>query len=204
MENPIYQIILLISVIFILPLIPSILIYKIFPDTKVGIGGPLFANMKINASGAFAAYLIIALLILYYFVNPALGHIMNSHYQTWTVTSRMKFLDKNGNEIKNNQDLMKRMEINIQPDAFVSKTCELTKFRISSPGKDMSINFSLKDFDSKFYDLNTPKDVTIKEEDRLIDLGVITLKEIGETTKGNLQDTIIKPVSEGPPIKNGN
>ena len=42
----------------LLPLVPSVLIYRLFPNTAVAVSGPL-ANLTIRASGAFAAYLII-------------------------------------------------------------------------------------------------------------------------------------------------
>ncbi|HCG78397.1 MAG TPA: hypothetical protein DE015_04210 [Oceanospirillales bacterium] len=42
---------------FLIPLVPSILIYKIFPSTSVVASGS-FSGLKINSSGAFAAYLI--------------------------------------------------------------------------------------------------------------------------------------------------
>ena len=41
-----------------LPLLPAILIYKVFPDTKVTASGP-FANLTVATSGAFAAFLIV-------------------------------------------------------------------------------------------------------------------------------------------------
>ena len=43
---------------FLVPLIPAILIYKIFPETSVVASGR-FSNLKVNSSGAFAAYLVI-------------------------------------------------------------------------------------------------------------------------------------------------
>jgi hypothetical protein len=45
----------------LLPLIPAILIYRLFPDTKVAVSGPL-AGLTMKASGAFAAYVIIVAL----------------------------------------------------------------------------------------------------------------------------------------------
>lgn len=42
------------------PLIPAVLIYRLFPDTKVSAQGPLSA-LTIRAGGAFAAYLIVFL-----------------------------------------------------------------------------------------------------------------------------------------------
>lgn len=41
----------------LLPLVPAILIFKIFPETKVTVSGPL-QNLTLNATGAFAAYVV--------------------------------------------------------------------------------------------------------------------------------------------------
>jgi hypothetical protein len=41
----------------LLPLIPAVLIFKFFPDTKVTVSGPL-QNLTLNATGAFAAYVV--------------------------------------------------------------------------------------------------------------------------------------------------
>lgn len=48
---------LLYVVYVLLPLVPAILIFKLFPDTKVTVAGPL-QNLTVNATGAFAAYVV--------------------------------------------------------------------------------------------------------------------------------------------------
>jgi hypothetical protein len=40
-----------------LPLVPAIAIFRLFPDSKVAISGPL-QNFTVNATGAFAAYVV--------------------------------------------------------------------------------------------------------------------------------------------------
>jgi hypothetical protein len=44
-----------------LPLVPAILIFWLFPDSKVAVSGPL-QNFTVNATGAFAAYVVTVLL----------------------------------------------------------------------------------------------------------------------------------------------
>ena len=41
----------------LLPLVPAILIFKLFPESKVTVSGPL-QNLTINATGAFAGYVV--------------------------------------------------------------------------------------------------------------------------------------------------
>jgi hypothetical protein len=40
-----------------LPLVPAVLIFRMFPDSKVSVSGPL-QNFTVNATGAFAAYVV--------------------------------------------------------------------------------------------------------------------------------------------------
>ena len=52
---------LLYTLYICLPLIPAIVIFRLFPDTKVAVSGPL-QNFTVNATGAFAAYVVTAAL----------------------------------------------------------------------------------------------------------------------------------------------
>jgi hypothetical protein len=52
---------LLYTLFVLLPLIPAVLIFKLFPRVSVSVSGP-FSNWTINATGAFAAYLVTATL----------------------------------------------------------------------------------------------------------------------------------------------
>lgn len=45
----------------LLPLVPAVVIFLLFPETEVGLKGP-FQGLTINATGAFAAYVVTALL----------------------------------------------------------------------------------------------------------------------------------------------
>lgn len=45
----------------LLPLIPAILIFRLFPETKVAVSGPL-QNLTVKTTGAFGAYVVTALL----------------------------------------------------------------------------------------------------------------------------------------------
>ncbi|HEX8815838.1 MAG TPA: hypothetical protein VF753_10080 [Terriglobales bacterium] len=45
----------------LLPIIPAAIIFRMFPNTTIAVSGP-FQNLTINATGAFAAYLVTALM----------------------------------------------------------------------------------------------------------------------------------------------
>lgn len=67
----------------LLPMIPAILIYKLFPDTKVGVRGPL-GTLTISASGAFAAY-IVTVLLGFFLINNTHHLITDLAHPTWTI-----------------------------------------------------------------------------------------------------------------------
>lgn len=63
----------------LLPLIPALLIFKLFPDTKVTVAGPL-QNLTINATGAFAAY-VVTVALGFFIVQDVVTQINSSrHY----------------------------------------------------------------------------------------------------------------------------
>jgi hypothetical protein len=63
----------------LLPLIPAILIFRLFPETKVAVSGPL-QNLTVKTTGAFAAYVVTALLG-FFLVRQVEAQIVSSrHY----------------------------------------------------------------------------------------------------------------------------
>jgi hypothetical protein len=79
------------------PLIPAILIYRLFPDTKVTISGPL-AGLTLKAGGAFAAYVVTFLLsmsIMSHFRNTLDSFVT----PVWRVTGQLALVDENENPV---------------------------------------------------------------------------------------------------------
>ena len=77
-----------------LPLVPAILIYRLFPDTQVAASGPL-AGLTVKASGAFAAYLIVFLFI-FALVSPIRDAIGSGMRPFWEIHRRVKLVDQDG------------------------------------------------------------------------------------------------------------
>ena len=77
-----------------LPLFPAVLIYKLFPDTVVGLRGPL-QGLTLSAGGAFAAYFA-TLLASLFFVNQIIGSIGNPPNAVWTLDGSLAVSDENG------------------------------------------------------------------------------------------------------------
>lgn len=87
---------ILLILVTCLPLIPSALIYRLFPKTSISLKGP-FKGLTLNASGAFAAYLLI-LIIIYPLALKNYHFISAFYHPTWRVEADMLFFDSEGNE----------------------------------------------------------------------------------------------------------
>lgn len=100
----------------LLPMIPAILIYRLFPDTKVSLKGPL-SKLTMKSTGAFAAYIITV--ILGFFLVKNTLNIITSMAQpkkpTWTVKARVELRDTENNKIDNPQ-LLKFLVVSIRPE----------------------------------------------------------------------------------------
>jgi hypothetical protein len=78
----------------LLPLVPAVLIYLIFPKTEVTAGGP-FAGLTIRASGAFAVYLIV-LLATMPLLNRQNHNLEALLRPTWVITGTVQLQDQDG------------------------------------------------------------------------------------------------------------
>lgn len=82
----------------LLPLVPAVLIYLVFPKSNVTMKGPL-AGLTIRASGAFAAYFIV-LLVTIPTLNRLNQNLENQFRPTWEVSGRVLLQDENGRNIR--------------------------------------------------------------------------------------------------------
>jgi hypothetical protein len=92
-----YALIGLHAVWVLLPLVPAILIYRLFPNTAVAVSGPL-SNLTLKASGAFAAYFII-LLVTLPLVQRHEDVFGRFERPVWTIEGHIKLFDKDGKEV---------------------------------------------------------------------------------------------------------
>ena len=91
------------------PLFPSILIYNRFPDAPLVATGPL-AGLTIKAGGAFAAYLII-LLVITPLVYSAKDYIHEATRPYWEIRGELVLLDETGNPIQVLDNVLDRMDV---------------------------------------------------------------------------------------------
>src|SRR5262245_53473544 len=81
----------------ILPLIPTIVIYKLFPETSVTVSGPL-SKLTVNATGAFAAY-VTTVMLGYFLVSDIAGTLRRMELARWKVVVKLELQDVTGNAI---------------------------------------------------------------------------------------------------------
>ena len=93
-----------------LPLLPAILIYKIFPSTHIRASGTIGA-LTWNASGAFAAYIIVLGVITLSPLKRLTSSIGGFYSPTWTVEMEIHGYDSDANPIK-----FKDIEVLLNPD----------------------------------------------------------------------------------------
>lgn len=81
----------------VLPLVPAVGIYKLFPDTKVAVSGPL-SGLTLKAGGSFAAYLavLIALAPFTYRTFDVLPIITTA---SWSVSGTVRVFDAQGKPV---------------------------------------------------------------------------------------------------------
>lgn len=78
---------------FILPLVPAILLYWLFPDSRIKAEGVL-ANFKVNAAGAFGGYLVLFAAMIP-FVRPAIDYVGSFQHSCWTISEKLTITDAN-------------------------------------------------------------------------------------------------------------
>ncbi len=175
---------LLYGIYVLLPLIPSVLIYKMFPDSKVGANG-ILGSLKINTTGAFAAYIIVV--IIGSTEISKIHEMIRSSYaesSAWLVNSKVVFLEQNqnGEWVKSNKvtsdDIRARLEIKTNPDYNQKDLGAVTFMTYSRAGLPKLI-FSFPDYESRTIDLS---DAAVKLDlaRKSLDLGLIEMRSINQ------------------------
>ena len=100
-------------VYLLLPLIPTVIIYKLFPKNTVTIRG-LIQGLQINAAGAFAAYIVTVLLGT--FIAKAMIGIIEGTYVS-RVVAEIDLTDEKGNPIYDPKDLA-QLTVDLVPPIF--------------------------------------------------------------------------------------
>ena len=107
-------VVLLIAVL--LPLIPTIVIYKLFPESQVVVSGP-FKGLTVKAAGAFGAYLITfvgATPFAWFTIRETRTIIA----PTWTIRGHLIPRDPSGKPIRNVDAALKGVQVSMSPNSY--------------------------------------------------------------------------------------
>jgi len=103
------------AIYVLLPIIPTVVIYRMFPDTTVSIGG-VIQGLRIDATGAFAAY-IATVLLGTWIAKSAVGLVQGYERSMWTVTADVELRDPSGRPLNDAQDL-EQLTVDLVPPIF--------------------------------------------------------------------------------------
>jgi hypothetical protein len=158
----------------LLPLVPAILIYRLFPSTAVAVSGPL-AHLTVRASGAFAAYLVV-FLVTYPIVGRTEETIGGFQHPFWTIKGHVQLVDKNGTVLQS-EDLLKQIVVRTNPEPFKLESYLL---RIDIPQHEELpwLVLRIPTFGENVIDLAKPSDVAIDNYKKTIEIKTpIIIKE---------------------------
>jgi hypothetical protein len=146
-----FSLIGLYSVWVLLPLVPAILIYLLFPNTSVAVSGPL-ANLTVRASGAFAAYLVV-FAASYPLVQTTKETVGGFQHQFWTMTGNVKLIGANGKEITS-KSLWGKIQFSTKPDPLIREDDIVILSVMENAAGDLPlITAQVRDFGQKVIDL---------------------------------------------------
>jgi hypothetical protein len=104
----------------LLPMIPAVLIYLIFPKSTLTAKGVL-AGLTVNSSGAFGGYLVI-FAATYSYVHQAQNTIGAFIHPYWTVTGEIKLTDSETGQEVHSEQLLAKLNIGTSPEIIGNKS----------------------------------------------------------------------------------
>lgn len=135
----------------LLPVIPAILIYWLFPKNTLTAKGVL-AGLTVNASGAFGGYLVI-FAVTYPFVHQNQNTIGVFMHPYWTVTGEIKLVSYQTGEEVHSELLLDKLNIVTKPELMGNKSFRM---RAALPEQDGGIPwlvFTIPNFGTAVIDI---------------------------------------------------
>jgi hypothetical protein len=154
----------------LLPLVPAILIYKLFPDSLTELVGKI-AGYSIKAGGAFAAYL--AVVIMTYTQIDSINRAIHAYkHQFWTVVGEVQLANAKGDPIKADQ-LIKALKVVMRPEPHSVDKYELRLKIVEDPHLPLTV-LRIENFgEEKINWKNAPRDYA----NGIIEVKKITIRE---------------------------
>ena len=137
----------------LLPVIPAILIYWLFPKNTLTARGVL-AGLTVNASGVFGGYLVI-FAVTYPFVHQNQNTIGVFMHPYWTVTGEIKLVSEQTGEEVHSELLLGKLNIATKPEIIGNQSFRM---RAALPEQDGGIPwlvFTIPSFGTAVVDIGS-------------------------------------------------
>ena len=193
MDNaPVMYSIALYCLFVLLPIVPAVILFKMFPDTKVAVRGPL-QNLTLKATGAFAGYVVTAILG-FFLIQNVVKQIDQMGSSAWTVVVPVKLIDTNAKGIA---QLPAVDYVNFDPKFSHVGDQDLY---VSFPHREIddwpTMSFSMPGFSGGAVDLqrlvaaNDEKVATIdRAERKIVVKEPVTLNALGQALTGEYKES---------------
>ena len=136
-------------------------------------------NLSINASGAFAAY-VITTILGYFIVQNTMKLINDLDSDVWTASAKIEFVNSDESEITMDTELVNLLQntlnVCMKPVPRVSVAENYVDVDIPKYDKDYKLVFSLEGFPDVSKSLGEIDDKSIDRIDKKIDLGTVKLR----------------------------
>lgn len=96
----------------LLPMIPAIVIYRMFPDTKVSADG-ILSNLNVKTTGAFAAY-VITVFLGFFLIQNTHHLIAQMSNPSWTLITKVELLNDDKTSYSN-KNLLETLVVSVDP-----------------------------------------------------------------------------------------
>ena len=108
----------------LLPIIPAAVLFRLFPDTKVAVSGPL-QNLTLNSTGAFGGYVVTAFLS-FFVVQDVRAQINDlSTDKVWRVTVPVQLVDTTGMPISGDDEITSDADLEFNQRLYVEGDGEI-------------------------------------------------------------------------------
>jgi hypothetical protein len=169
------SLIVLYTVWVLLPIVPSVLIYRLFPSTTVAVSGPL-ASLTVRASGAFAAYLIV-FAATYTVISRAEETIGGFQHPFWTIKGQIRLVDHDGKET-HSEALLAKLVLKTEPGPFTVQSY-LVRMNVPEVEDFPLLILDIPSWGRNVIDLKTEPSVTFDRYHKTIELTkAITIQEL--------------------------
>ena len=195
---------ILFLVYILMPAIPAIIIYWIFPDDKIKAEGFL-GKLKINATGAFAGYLII--LIVSHFLVPQIQDLISNSAEnnSWIVKSKVVFVDSNDkiDDSINSDSVRLKLQTTTNPNYFKKDLNAVLFSAFYEKGGVSSVTYAYPGYKNAEFNLSELSFSSFDEYHHIINIGTVKMIEEKQNYNNKGTHPTEQPASipfEGPPL----